>query len=109
MSSNKMRVRQGDLVVVLAGRDRGRTGRVIRVDPRDRKVAVEGVALVKRSLKAQGEQVGGVVSKERLIDVSNVALWDAKESRRIKVAVRVDESGRRTRVDRVTGVPLDKV
>ena len=77
MSKNKLRIRSGDTVVVIAGKDRGKTGKVLRVDPESRKVAVEGVRVVTRHSPGQGDQPGGIVHKEALIDVSNVALWDA--------------------------------
>lgn len=107
MSKNKMRIRQGDTVVVIAGKDRGRTGKVLRVVPESRQVAVEGVAVVKRHVKPVGDQGGGIVNKEALIDASNVALWDAADGRRVKVGFR-EVDGRKLRVDRKTGAVLDK-
>lgn len=106
MSKNKMRIRSGDTVIVIAGKDRGKTGKVLRIDTTDRKVAVEGVAVVKRHVKPVGEQAGGVVYKESLIDASNVALWDAAEGRRVKIGFQEIE-GRKVRIDRKSGAPID--
>jgi large subunit ribosomal protein L24 len=108
MSNNKVRIHQGDTVLVLAGKDRGKVGTVTRVVPEDRRVAVEGVALVKRHTKSTSDQPGSIVFKERLIDVSNVALWDTQAGRRVKVGYRVLEDGRKVRVDRKTGSVIDK-
>lgn len=105
MSNNKMRIHTGDTVVVIAGKGRGTVGRVLRVAPDVRKVAVEGVRVVKRHQKASGDQPGSIVQKEALIDVSNVALWNAAESRRVKVGFAVVD-GKKVRVDRKTGNPI---
>jgi large subunit ribosomal protein L24 len=107
MSKNKLRIRSGDQVVVIAGKDKGKTGKVLGVFPEDRMVTVEGVRVVKRHRKPVGEQRGGIVFKEARIDVSNVALWDAESGRRVKVAFR-EVDGRKVRVDRKTGAVLDQ-
>ena len=106
MSKNKMRVRVGDTVQVIAGKDRGKTGKVLRVVPESRQVSVEGVSVVKRHTKGQGEQPGAIVTKEALIDASNVALWSVAESRRVKIGY-ADRDGKKVRVDRKTGQPVD--
>lgn len=107
MSKNKMRIRKGDVVVVIAGKGRGTTGKVLRVDPEERRVAVEGIRVQKRHVKPVGENPGGVVYREALIDVSNVALWDAEQGRRVKVSLR-EIDGKKVRVDRKTGAVIDK-
>ncbi|HMV65236.1 MAG TPA: 50S ribosomal protein L24 [Myxococcota bacterium] len=108
MSKNKMRIRRGDTVVVLSGDDSGTVGRVLRVEPDERRLAVEGVGLVKRHVPRNGDQAGGIVTKERLIDASNVALWNAAEGRRVKIGYRTLEDGQKVRVDRKSGAVLDK-
>ena len=107
MSKNKIRIRTGDTVIVIAGKDRGKTGKVLRVVPSERKVAVEGVRVVKRHQRAVGDQPGGVVYKEALLDVSNVAFWDSVNERRVKLAYQVID-GKKVRVDRKSGEPVDK-
>lgn len=107
MSKNKLRIRRGDSVVVIAGKDRGKVGKVLRVDPETRHVAVEGARVVTRHQKGVGEQAGGIVHKEALMDVSNVALWDADAKRRVKVGYQIVD-GKKVRVDRKTGTPIDK-
>lgn len=108
MAHAKVRIRSGDQVKVIAGKDKGRIGRVLRVLPAKRKVVVEGVGRVRRHHKPVGDQPGGIVEKEMPIDLSNVALWNATESRTVKVAFKVGEDGSKVRVDRKTGAPIDE-
>jgi large subunit ribosomal protein L24 len=103
---NKLKVRRDDTVVVIAGKHKGKIGKVVRVMPLDSKVVVEGVAMVKRHVKAQGQQAGSIVEKEAAIHVSNVALWNAAEGRRVKVGFAVDSEGNKVRVDRKTGASV---
>ena len=106
MSKSKLRIKNGDTVVVIAGKDKGKTGRVIKVDPENARVQVEGVRVVKRHQKPIGDQPGGVIHKEAYIDASNVAYWDADGSRRVKIGYAVVD-GKKVRVDRKTGNALD--
>ena len=106
-TNNKCRIKRGDQVVVVAGKDKGQTGRVLRVLPAKRQVVVEGVRRVRRHQRPVGDQPGGIIDKEMPIDISNVALWNAAESRKVKVGYRTLEDGRKVRVDRKTGAVLD--
>lgn len=107
MSKNKLRIKSGDTVIVIAGKDKGKVGRVVQVKPSTRQVKVEGVRVVKRHTKPVGDQAGGILTKEAFLDVSNVAFWDADAERRVKVGFAVVD-GKKVRVDRKTGTPLDK-
>jgi large subunit ribosomal protein L24 len=102
------RIRSGDEVVVTTGKDKGRVGRVVRVLPDEGQVVVEGVRRVRRHRRPVGDVPGGIVEKEMPLDISNVALWNAAESRRVKVGFKVLDDGRKVRVDRKTGAILDK-
>jgi large subunit ribosomal protein L24 len=104
----KLKIHRDDTVMVIAGKFKGRVGKVVRVITEDSKVVVEGVALQKRHVKAQGDQAGRIIEKERPLHVSNVALWSVAEGRRVKVAVRNQEDGSRARVDKKTGAPIDQ-
>ena len=86
MSRPKLRIKRDDMVIVIAGKQKGIVGRVLRVQPEDAKVVVEGVHRVKRHQKPVGEQPGTIVEKEAAVHVSNVALWNAAEGRRVKVS-----------------------
>ena len=107
MAKNKLRIRRDDTVKVISGKGKGTIGKVVRVLPDDRKVVVEGVAKAKRHVKPQGEQPGSIVEKERPIDISNVALWDAKEGQTVKVGYKTLDDGTKVRVNRKTGAQLD--
>jgi len=101
------RIRREDEVVVIGGKDRGKTGRVLRVDPRKQRVYVEGLNIIKRHQRArQGTmEQGGVIEKEGPIHLSNVALRDPKDKQPTRVGV-VVESGERRRVARRSGSKL---
>jgi large subunit ribosomal protein L24 len=108
-----MRVRKDDQVIVTAGKDAGKTGRVTRTEPKKNRVYVEGLNIVKRherprSVKdaERGGQVGGIVEKEGPIHVSNVMLLDPKDNKPTRVGVRRDEGGRRERFSRRSGVSI---
>jgi large subunit ribosomal protein L24 len=105
-----MKIRKGDHVVVVAGRDRGRTGLVIAAYPDRGKVLVQGVNVVRKNEKVtyQGGQQrptrqGGITSVEALIDVSNVQLVDPDSGKPARVGYRLDEDGRKIRVARPSG------
>jgi large subunit ribosomal protein L24 len=108
-----MRVRTDDQVMVTGGKDAGKTGRVVRTDPKRRRVYVEGLNLVKRHERprSQGDlknaQAGGIVEKEGPIDVSNVMLLDPKDNKPTRVGVRRDEGGKRVRFAKRTGAAID--
>lgn len=103
MSKPKLRIHKDDVVVVIAGKNKGRTGKVLRVLPTENRVVVEGVAVVKRHMKGQGDQPGRIVEREAAIHASNVALWDAENNRSRKVSTRRSEEGAVVRVDRKSG------
>jgi len=104
---SKVRIKRDDTVVVITGKEKGKVGKVLRVMPDEHKVVVEGVRRVKRHQKPVGEQPGTIIEKESPIDVSNVALWNATEKRRVKVAYRT-ENDKKIRVDRSNGTAIDQ-
>jgi large subunit ribosomal protein L24 len=106
-TNNKCRIKSGDEVIVITGKDKGKVGRVVRVMPAERQVVVEGVRRVRRHRRPVGDTPGGIIEKEMPIDISNVALWNATERRRVRVAYRIVDD-RKVRVDRKTGTVLDK-
>jgi len=105
----KIKIHRDDVVVVVAGKFKGRVGKVVRVLPAEGRVVVEGVALQKRHMKAQGDQPGRIVEKERPLHISNVALWNAAEGRRVKVGFKSQDGAGKVRVDKKTGAALDQV
>ena len=104
-----VRIRKGDTVQVIAGNDRGKTGRVLSVDFEKMRVVVEKVNFVKRHTKARRQGVqGGILEKEAPLHLSNVQLFDSKAGRGTRVGVRVLPDGTRERVSRVSGETLPK-
>ena len=103
-----MKIRRDDHVVVISGKDRGKSGRVLRVDPSRERVYVEGLNVVKRHQRPRPgmNEAGGVIEKEGPIHISNVMLLDPQDNKPIKVGI-VREDGKRWRVNRKTGDRID--
>ena len=103
-----MKIRVGDTVVVIAGKDKGKTGEVLQVLAKEERVIVEGVNMVTKHVKPSQ---GGIVNKEAPIHVSNVAFYDSKSKSAVKLGykVSVDENGKKTkvRVNKKTGAEVD--
>lgn len=102
-----MRIKKGDQVIVITGRDKGKTGEVIKSMPKENKVIVQGINLVKRHTKPTQESAGGIVSKEAPIHVSNVALIDPKDGKATRVGFKV-ENGQKVRVSKRSGEVISK-
>jgi large subunit ribosomal protein L24 len=103
-----MKIKKNDHVIVVAGRDKGRTGLVIAAYPERGKVLVQGVNMVKKNKKVsyqgqRGAKEGGITHEEALIDVSNVQLADPDTGKPARVGYRLDEEGRKIRVARPSG------
>ena len=104
-----IKIRKGDTVMVIAGDDKGKTGRVLSVDEAKRRVIVEKVNFVKRHTRARSQtQQGGILEKEAPVHLSNVMLYDPKAGRGVRVGVRFSKDGKRERVSRATGDTLSK-
>jgi large subunit ribosomal protein L24 len=108
-----LKIRRDDEVVVISGKDRGKTGRVLRVEPRKSRVFVEGLNIVKRHQRPQqvpgaqrAETVGGVIEKEGPIHISNVMLIDPKDKKPTRIGI-TREDGQRRRVTRRSGTSID--
>lgn len=101
------KIRKGDRVVVLSGRDSGRTGEVIQVMPKDERALVRGVNVVKRHQKQSMNQEGGIISKEAPIHLSNLALADPKDGKPTRVGFRILDDGRKVRIAKRSGDLID--
>ena len=84
-----MKIKKGDQVIVITGRDKGKTGEVTKAMPKESKVLVSGINLVKRHTKPTQENAGGIISKEAPIHVSNVALIDPKSGKATRVGIKI--------------------
>ena len=103
-----MRIRKGDQVRVLTGKDRGREGEVSRVIPDRNKVIVEGMNIAKRHQKSTRETMqGGIIDKSMPMDASNVAVISPSDGKPTRIGYRFNESGKKVRICRRTGVDLD--
>ncbi|MBX6425272.1 MAG: 50S ribosomal protein L24 [Variibacter sp.] len=104
------KIKKGDRVVVLTGRDKGRTGEVIEVRPAERRALVRGVNLVKRHQRQTATQEGGVITKEAPIDLSNLAIADPKDGKPTRVGFKFVGEGRdrkKVRFAKRSGVEID--
>ena len=104
------KIRKGDKVVVLSGRDRGRTGEVIEVHPSAERALVRGINMVKRHQKQSAQQEGGIISKEATVHLSNLALADPKDGKPTRIGfkfVGTGENRRKVRVAKRSGVEID--
>ncbi len=105
-----MKIRSDDNVIVISGKDKGRIGKVIRVDAKRDRVYVEGVNMVKRHQRPMPGRPNapvGVIEKEGPVHVSNVAVVDPKDHKPTRIGIRRDGNGRRMRVTRRSGAELD--
>jgi len=99
----KLKIKKGDKVVVLTGRDKGKTGAVLHALPRDNKVIVQGVNIAKRHQRQTPTAQGGIVEKEMPIHVSNVSHIDPKDSKPTRVGFKVAKDGSRERIAKRSG------
>jgi large subunit ribosomal protein L24 len=101
------KIKKGDKVVVLAGRDKGKTGEVLQVMPKEERALVRGVNMVQRHTKPQGVNEGGIVSKEAPIHLSNLACADPKSGEATRVGFKVLDDGRKVRFAKRSGDVID--
>jgi large subunit ribosomal protein L24 len=101
------KIKKGDKVVVLAGRDKGRVGEVIQVLPKESRALVRGVNLVKRHQRQTAKQEGGIISKEGTIHLSNLAFVDPKDDKPTRVGFKILDDGRKVRFAKRSGDLID--
>ena len=101
------RIRKGDRVIVLSGRDKGKKGEVLKVYPADERVLIAGVNVVKKHQKQTQKQQGGIVTKEAPVHVSNVAHVDPKSGEPTRIGWKVLNDGRKVRFAKKSGETID--
>ncbi len=106
-AQHTIRIRKGDEVIVISGRDTGKKGSVLKVDPKRARVLVQGVNMVKRHTRPSTAGPGGVIEKEAALHVSNVALIDPKLDKPTRIGMRVLENGRKVRYAKRSGEVID--
>ena len=104
----KFKIKKGDKVVVLTGRDKGKSGEVLRVVREEDRVLVQGVNMMKRHTRPAAGQPGGIIEKEATIHISNVAHIDPKSNEPTRVGYKILEDGRKVRFAKRSGEVLDK-
>ena len=102
------KIKKGDRVIVLAGRDKGREGEVLKVLPKENRVVVSGVAMIKRHERPSARSQGGVVTREAAIAVSNVAHADPDDGKPTRVGFKFLEDGRKVRFAKRSGELIDR-
>jgi large subunit ribosomal protein L24 len=103
----KLKIKKGDHVVVITGRDKGKKGEVLKVVPEENRAIVRGVAIVKRHQRQTATQDGGIISKEVAIHISNLALEDPKDGKPTRVGYKFLKDGRKVRFARRSGEVID--
>jgi large subunit ribosomal protein L24 len=108
--TKRAKIKKNDQVVVIAGRDKGKRGRVLEVAPGDSKVKVEGVGVIKRHQKAnpQSNRGGGIIEKEAFINISNVQLIDPQSGKPTRVKYLIESDGSKTRMAAGSGHSVEK-
>ena len=101
------KIKKGDRVIVLAGKDKGRTGEVIEDNPKDNRALVRGVNLVRKHQRQTANQEGGIISKEASIHISNLAMTDPKDDKPTRVGFKTLNDGRKVRVAKRSGETID--
>ena len=101
------KIRKGDKVVVLTGRDKGRTGEVIEVRPAEERALVRGVNIVKRHQRQTAQQDGGIISKEAPLHLSNIAVADPKDGKPTRVGFKIRDDGKKIRIAKRSGAEID--
>ncbi len=105
--SAKLKIRKGDKVVVITGKDKGKQGEVVRTIPSENRAVVRGVNVAKRHQKQTAAQEGGIVTKELPIHVSNLALRDPKDGKPTRVGYKTLADGKKVRVAKRSGEVID--
>lgn len=108
MQGKKMRVKKDDMVMVIAGKDNTKTGKILRVFAKKDSVVVEGLNLIKKHIRARGNQPGGIEEKEAPIHISNVMLYCPKCTKPVRVKKSLLENGEKVRLCIKCGVAFDK-
>jgi large subunit ribosomal protein L24 len=101
------KIRKGDKVIVLSGRDRGRSGEVVQVMPVEGRALVRGIHMVKRHQRQSASQDGGIISKEAPIHLSNLAIADPKDGKPTRVGFKLMADGKKVRVAKRSGAEID--
>ncbi|MBD42170.1 MAG: 50S ribosomal protein L24 [Alphaproteobacteria bacterium MarineAlpha5_Bin12] len=96
----KIKLKKGDEVIVLAGKNKGKTGKIVNVIPKKNKIIVSGVNIAKKHMKPNNDQAGGIVDKEMPIQISNVAYYDKETKKGVKIGYSFLKDGSKVRINK---------
>lgn len=105
--ASKMKIKKGDRVIVITGRDKGKTGDILKMFPKDNRALVNGVNMIKRHTRPTQTAAGGIVEKEATIHVSNLSLIDPKDDKPTRVGFKVLKGGNKVRFAKRSGEVID--
>ena len=100
---NKIKLRKGDEVIVLAVKDKGKKGKIVRIFPDDRKAIVSDINKVKKHQKPGNNEPGGIVEKEMPIQISNLSYFDSKQNKGVRLGFKIDTKNKKVRINKSTG------
>ena len=104
----KIKIRKGDKVIIRAGKSKGTVGEVLKVLPNENKAMIRGANIVKRHTKPSQKSTGGIVEKEAMIHISNIAYYDEKKQKASRIGFKILEDGRKVRISKLTSEVIDK-
>ena len=102
MTNNKFKLKKGDEVIVLAGKDKGKTGKIIKMIPKEMKAIVSEINKVKKNQKPDNNQPGGIIEKEMPLHISNLSFYDTVSKKAAKIGYKINNN-KKTRVNKLTG------
>ena len=100
------KIKKGDKVIMLAGKDKGKSGDVVRILPKVGRAYVQGINLVRRHTKPSRTNQGGIIPKEASVNLSNVALVDPKDGKATRVGFQIDDKGKKVRIAKRSGAVI---
>lgn len=102
IKKNKIKLRKGDEVIILTGKDKGKNGKILKVNPSIRKAIVSGINKVKKHQKPNNNQAGGIVEKEMPMAISNLAYYDPTLKKGVKIGIKISNNGKKVRYNKQT-------
>ena len=99
---NKIKLKKGDEVIILSGKDKGKNGKIIKVKPSINKAIISGINKVKKHQKPNNDQAGGIVEKEMPIHISNLAYYDSALKKGVKIGIKLSKKGKKIRYNKHT-------
>ena len=100
--SDKLKLKKGDEIIVIAGKDKGKTGKIVKMLPKNNKAIVADINKVKKNQKPDNNQAGGIIEKDMPIHISNIAYYDMSSKKAVKIGYKF-ENNKKVRINKITG------